>query len=97
MDAQNSTEGVKKNVWAERLRGRGRMAFAALGGLLALGTLGVANPLLDRIDTAQTRLIKLQARTALAEDVSKLRQQSILYQKRLPQTIDQNDWTQYML
>ena len=29
MDEQNSSEPVKKNVWAERLRGRGRMAFGS--------------------------------------------------------------------
>ncbi len=50
--------------WAERLRSRGRMAVACIGGLAVLGIMGATNPLLGRITAAQTRLKKAEERGA---------------------------------
>jgi hypothetical protein len=99
MKAQNNSafSAPKKNKWAERLRGKTRMAVASIGGVFLLGFLGVAQPLSQRIDAAQSRLAKAESRMILASDVSDLRRQSAMYQKRLPRGIDQNDWTQYIL
>ena len=98
MEEQSSSEQVKAaNKWADRLRSRGRMAMAAMGGLLALGVMGVANPLLDRIAESEARLKKAEARATLGSDVLSLRRQAELYQKKLPHTVDQNDWTEYLL
>src|ERR1700759_390511 len=85
------------NKWAERLRGRGRMAVAAIGGLFALGFGGVAYPLSNRIDAGTDRLAKANARAQLANEVSELRHQTALYDKRLCRGVDPNDWTNYLL
>lgn len=99
MEEQSSNDiaNKPKNTWAERLRGRGRMAFACIGGMVALGLMGITNPLLDRITDAETRLKKAETRAALASDVAALRRQSDLYRKKLPQKVDLNDWTEYLL
>lgn len=88
---------VKKNVWAERLRGRGRMAVASIGAMLVLGVMGVTQPLGGRIDSANEELAKAQARAQLAAEITDLRHQANLYQKRLPHGVDTNDWTNYLL
>jgi len=85
------------NKWAERLRGRSRMAVAAIGGVFLLGFVGVSHPLGQRIDTANDRAAKAQARAMLAGEVANLRRQAALYQHKLPQGIDTNDWTNYIL
>ena len=99
MEEQASTEKVAKpkSKWADRLRGRARMAVAAIGGMTALGLICVANPMLDRIAVSRERLKKADARATLASDVSKLRKQAELYGKKLPHGVDLNDWTEYLL
>ncbi len=84
-------------IWAQRLRGRSRMALASIGGLFLVGFFLVARPLGQRIDEANDRLDKAEARMQLAEDIGNLRHQSSLYQKKLPCGVDLNDWTQYLL
>ena len=86
-----------KSKWAERLRGRSRMALAAIGGVFLVGFLGVSRPLSQRIDGANERLVKATARAQLADDVGDLRHQASLYQKKLPRGVDPNDWTNYLL
>ena len=83
--------------WAQRLRGRSRMAVAAIGGVFLIGFMGVSRPLSARIDGAKDRLTKAEARMQLAGEVSGLRKQAALYQKKLPRGIDTNDWTNYLL
>jgi type II secretory pathway component PulM len=85
------------NKWAERLRGRGRMAVAAIGGMFAVGFLGVSHPLGGRIENANDRLAKAKARSQLANEVSELRHQAALYEKKLSRGVDPNDWTNYLL
>jgi type II secretory pathway component PulM len=85
------------NKWAERLRGRGRMAVAAIGGMFMAGFFGVSQPLSARIDTANERLAKANARAQLAGEVSELRHQAALYEKKLSRGVDPNDWTNYLL
>lgn len=85
------------NKWAERLRGRSRMAVAVIGGVFMVGFLGVARPLSQRIDAANDRLAKANARAQLAGEVSDLRRQASLYSKKLPRAVDPNDWTNYIL
>jgi hypothetical protein len=99
MEEQSSNEspGKAKNKWADRLRGRARMAVACIGGIVVVGMMGVTNPLLERIATAQVRLKKAETRATLAADVASLRHQAELYKKKLPRTIDLNDWTEYLL
>jgi hypothetical protein len=83
--------------WAQRLRGRVRMAVAAIGGVLLLGLFVVSRPLSQRIDTANDRLINAEARMILAGDVNDLRRQASLYTKKLPRGVDTNEWTNYLL
>lgn len=86
-----------KNKWAERLRGRARMAVAVIGGLFLLGFLGVSRPLGQRIDDANTRITKAEARAQLAGEVAGLRRQAGAYNKKLSRGVDLNDWTNYLL
>lgn len=83
--------------WAERLRGRSRMAVAAVGGVFLVGLFLVSRPLSDRIDTANDRLGKAVGRAHLATEVYDLRHQESLYAKKLPRGVDPNDWTDYLL
>src|SRR5215213_1636467 len=83
--------------WAERLRGRSRMAVAAVGGVFLIGFLGVSRPLSQRIDGANDRLAKASSRAQLASEVYDLRHQASLYTKKLPRGVDFNDWTNYLL
>ena len=69
----------------------------AIGGVFLMGFLGVSQPLGQRIDTANDRAAKAAARAMLAGDVANLRRQARLYQSKLPQGIDTNDWTNYIL
>jgi type II secretory pathway component PulM len=84
-------------IWAERLRGRSRMAVACIGGVFLLGFLVVSQPLSQRIDDANARLDKAVARAVLGSDVYNLRKQAALYDKKLPRGVDPNDWTNYLL
>ena len=86
-----------KKLWAERLRGRSRMAVAAIGGVFLVGFLGVSRPLGQRIDAANERLDTAVGRAVLGSDVYDLRQQASLYHEKLPRNIDLNDWTNYLL
>jgi hypothetical protein len=97
MAQSNVSTKSTANKWAERLRGRSRMAVAAIGGLFALGFGGVAHPLAGRIDGANDRLAKANARAQLANEVSELRHQAALYEKKLCRGVDPNDWTNYLL
>ena len=83
--------------WAQRLRGRSRMAVAAIGGVFLVGFIGVSRPLGQRIDAANDRLARAEARLQLAGEIHHLRRQASLYQKKLPRGIDTNDWTNYLL
>ena len=83
--------------WAERLRGRSRMAVACIGGVFLLGFLLVCRPLSDRIDEANERLDKAVARATLGSDVYNLRRQAALFANKLPRGVDANDWTNYLL
>jgi hypothetical protein len=85
------------NKWAERLRGRNRMAVAAIGGVFLVGFIGVSRPLSQRIDGANDRLAKANGRAQLAGEVSDLRHQAGLYHTKLPRGVDPNDWTNYLL
>ena len=95
---QQPTKIVKPaNKWAERLRGRNRMAGAAIGGVFLAGFLGVSRPLGARIDAANERLTKAEMRASLAADVYELQKQAAQFEKRLPHGVDVNDWTRYFL
>src|SRR5690349_8890462 len=94
---ENTALGPPKNKWAERLRGRARMAVAVIGGLFMLGFLGVSRPLGQRIDDANTRLSKAEARAQLAGELAGLRRQASAYNKKLSRGVDLNDWTNYLL
>src|SRR6059058_3558005 len=94
---QFDLQGPKVNKWAERLRGRSRMAVAAIGGVFLVGFLGVSRPLSQRIDGANDRLAKANSRAQLAGEVSDLRHQAALYHTKLPRGVDPNDWTNYLL
>jgi hypothetical protein len=91
--AQQSTAAK----WAARLRGRTRMAVAAIGGVFLLGFFAVSRPLSQRIETANDRLNRAEARTILASDVHDLRRQASLYTRKLPRGVDTNEWTNYLL
>ncbi len=84
-------------VYAEKLRGRSRMAVATIGGVFLIGFFGASKPLTDRIDDAELRIIKAQTRKQLATEVADLRRLAAIYQKKLPRGIDLNEWTQYLL
>ena len=73
------------------------MAVATIGGMFLAGFFLVSKPLSDRIDLANTRLTRAETRMQLASDVTDLRHQASLYQKRLIRGIDLNDWTNYLL
>jgi type II secretory pathway component PulM len=96
METKSQTKSTA-NKWAERLRGKGRMAVAAIGGMFAIGFFGVSQPLSARIDSANERLGKASARAQLAGEVSELRHQAALYEKKLSRGVDPNDWTNYLL
>ena len=83
--------------WAERLRGRSRMAVACIGGMFLLGFLLVCRPLSQRIDEANERLDKAVGRAVLGSDVYNLRRQAALFDKKLPRGVDPTDWTNYLL
>src|SRR4051812_17595988 len=85
------------NKWAERLRGRSRMAVAAIGAVFFLGLFFVSRPLSQRIDSANERLSKAEGRMVLASDVYDLRKQASHYKKKVPRGVDLNDWTNYLL
>jgi type II secretory pathway component PulM len=85
------------NKWAERLRGRSRMAVAVIAGVFVIGFVGVARPLSQRIDTANERLTKAGSRAQLAGEVADLRRQASLYKNKLCRGIDPNDWTDFLL
>jgi hypothetical protein len=95
--AETTVTSKPTNKWAERLRGRSRMAVAVIGGVFMVGFLGVSRPLSQRIDGANDRLAKAEARAHLAGEVSELRRQASLYSKKLPRVVDPNDWTDYLL
>jgi type II secretory pathway component PulM len=99
MEEQNSSDVQARpnSKWADRLRSRARMAVVAIGGLVALGMFGVTNPLLDRIEKANDRLKKAEQRAAVASEVANLRKQAETYKPKLPQRVDFNDWTDYLL
>jgi len=94
---ESSKKGAATNKWAERLRGRSRMAVAVIGGVFLVGFFLVSRPLSDRIDTANDRLGKAVGRAQLATEVFDLRHQESLYAKKLPRGVDPNDWTNYLL
>jgi len=96
MDTNPRTTSLT-NKWAERLRGRTRMAVAAIGGVFVIGLLVVARPLSQRIDANNDRLSKAEGRMMLASDVYDLRKQSGHYKKKVPRGVDLNDWTNYLL
>jgi hypothetical protein len=83
--------------WIERLRGRSRMAVAAIGGVFLFGFLGISRPLGQRIDGANDRLAKANDRAQLAGEVGDLRQQAKTYQQKLQRGVDPNEWTNYLL
>ena len=93
----DSAKKKTTNKWAERLRGRSRMAVAVIGAVFLVGFLGVARPLSQRIDGANDRLAKAGSRALLAEEVSSLRHQATLYKTKLARGVDPNDWTNYLL
>jgi hypothetical protein len=97
MMSKNAGTTPVKNKWAERLRGRTRMAVAAIGGVFIIGLMIVARPLSQRIDGANERLAKAEGRMMLASDVYDLRKQSGHYKKKVPRGVDLNDWTYYLL
>jgi hypothetical protein len=97
MMSKNAGITPVKNKWAERLRGRTRMAVAAIGGVFIIGLMIVARPLSQRIDGANERLAKAEGRMMLASDVYDLRKQSGHYKKKVPRGVDLNDWTNYLL
>ena len=88
MEKHQAKVAKPKNKWAERLRGRNRMAVAAIGGLFLLGVLGVARPLGQRIDSANERLTKAETRAKLASDVYELQHQANQYEKKLPKGVE---------
>src|SRR3954469_4496998 len=94
-EKENKPKGMQ--VWAERLRGRSRMAVATIGGVFLTGFFFASKPLSDRIDAATLRMTKAETRAKLASDVADLRKQSSLYNKKLMRGIDTNDWTQFFL
>jgi hypothetical protein len=95
-ETKNTTTSTAAK-WAERLRGRSRMAVAAIGGVFLVGFVGVSRPLGQRIDAANERLTKAEARAQLAGEVASLRRQSALYTNKLRRGVDGNDWTNYIL
>ena len=95
--AEKAAQASTMQVWAERLRGRSRMAVATIGGVFLTGFFFASKPLSDRIDDANSRLARAEARMKLASDVSELRKQAHMYEAKLPRGIDMNDWTQYLL
>ena len=97
MEESASSKKPATNKWAERLRGRSRMAVAAIGGVFLIGFFIVSKPLSDRIDGANDRLGKAVGRAQLATEVFDLRHQESLYAKKLPRGVDPNDWTNYLL
>jgi hypothetical protein len=94
---KNTKTTSAANKWAERLRGRTRMAVAAIGGVFLLGFFVVSRPLGQRIDSANDRLSKAEGRMMLASDVYDLRKQASHFKKKIPQGTDLNDWTNYLL
>ena len=84
-------------IYAEKLRGRSRMAVATIGGVFLVGFFGASKPLTDRIDDAQARITKAETRKQLGADVAELRRLAVIYQKKLPTGVDLNDWTDYLL
>jgi hypothetical protein len=96
-DNASAKKSSAASKWATRLRGRSRMAVAAVGGVFLVGFLGIARPLSQRIDGADERLAKATVRAQLASEVADLRHQASLYQKKLPRGVDPNDWTNYLL
>src|SRR5689334_13829035 len=97
MDDSSKKNAAAVGKWAERLRGRGRMAVAAIGGVFLVGFFLVSRPLSQRIDDANDRLGKAVGRAQLATEVFDLRHQESLYAKKLPRGVDPNDWTNYLL
>jgi hypothetical protein len=95
--AEKATKPTGMQAWAERLRGRSRMAVATIGGVFLFGFFLVSQPLSERIDKANLRLTRAETRARLANEVADLRKQSALYNKKLMRGIDLNDWTQYFL
>ena len=95
--AEKKAKPVGLQVWAERLRGRSRMAVATIGGMFLAGFFFASRPLSDRIDEANLRYTHAESRMKLAADVTELRRLSAIYSKKLPNGIDLNDWTQYLL
>jgi hypothetical protein len=95
--AESTVKISTTQKWAERLRGRSRMAVATIGAIFAAGFFFASRPLGERIDHATDRLAKAEARMELAGNVGDLRRQAALFTKRLPQSIDLNDWTNYLL
>jgi hypothetical protein len=84
-------------VWAERLRGRSRMAVATIGGMALAGFFFASQPLSERIDAANLRYSRAETRMHLGSDVADLRRLAGLYAKKLQRGVDLNDWTQYLL
>ena len=95
--AEKSNKPSTLAIYAEKLRGRSRMAVATIGGVFLLGYFGASKPLTDRIDDAQLRLTKAENRKQLAGEIAELRRLADIYQRKLPTGIDLNDWTDYLL
>jgi Tfp pilus assembly protein PilO len=67
------------------------------GLILAVGYVGVYMPLSTRIDETTSKLNKERKRRALAEEIEHLREQVGLFESRLPEDTDTNEWVQYVL
>lgn len=95
MHLSNTKEDLEK--WAERLRDPWRMRLAVTAFLLTVGYAAIYAPLSGRLEQAQWQLNQERQRRDIHQDVEVLRSQVEMFESRLPQDSDTNQWVQYVI
>jgi hypothetical protein len=91
----NVQEDLQK--WADRLRDPWRMRLAVTGLLLAVGYMALYVPLSGRLAQTMGQLNVERQRQETHQDVEFLLTQAEMFQSRIPEGTDANEWVQYVI
>jgi len=80
-----------------RLRDPLKLRVVLTSCMLAIGYVGIYEPMNGLIDRASRDLKKEETRRDLADEIANLRPQLDAFKERLPESKEVNDWVQYVL
>jgi type II secretory pathway component PulM len=81
----------------ERLHDPLQLRVFVTGLMVAIAYLAIHLPLSARISETTSKLNKQRKRQAMADEIEHFREQVELFQPRLPEKTDTNEWVQYVL